>query len=156
MVSARWDQWASMGVTQLKKVSLFLEDEYKAELPVVKKGLKWEVKEGLDLTLRVVKNPQTWNDPFNKNMTHWEDGLVFPENGSEPSSDCATCLREAEELKEKERLEKERKKKERKKDPDYYSDSEEYFPEPEGDVRPGRCSVCRSESSEGSEEEEWF
>jgi hypothetical protein len=140
-----------MGVTQLKKVSLFLEDEYKAELPAVKKGLKWEVKEGLDLTLRVVKNPQTWNDPSNKNMMHWHDGLVFPEDGSEPSSGCVTCLREAEELKEKERLEKERKK-----DPDYYSDSEEYFSEPEGDFRRGRCSVCKSESSEGSEEEEWF
>ncbi|KAJ2920015.1 hypothetical protein MD484_g440, partial [Candolleomyces efflorescens] len=153
MVSARWDEWESTGVSQLKKASLFLEDRYKAELPIVERRLKWAVERGLDLTLRVVKTAQTWNDPFNKNMTHWHDGLILPENESGPSSDCATCVRLAWEAEEKARLKKERVENEKKNDLDYYSDSEEYYSDSDH-YFPKGCLACQPGSSEGSED--WF
>ncbi|RXW18066.1 hypothetical protein EST38_g7784 [Candolleomyces aberdarensis] len=151
MVEARWDRWEIMRVSQLKKVSLFLEDQYKVELARVKRGLKWEVKEGLDLTLRVIEKPQTWTDPFNKNMTHWHDGLVFPENDSKPSSDCSTCLRLAQEAEE----EQEGKTQEKETEEDESdSEDEEYYPELGDEYGKGRCWRC--ESRESSEKEDWF
>ncbi|KAJ2922570.1 hypothetical protein H1R20_g14514, partial [Candolleomyces eurysporus] len=151
MVEARWDRWEIMRVSQLKKVSLFLEDQHKAELTRVKRGLKWEVEEGLELTLRVIEKPQTWSDPFNKNMTHWHDGLVFQENDSEPSSDCPTCLRLAQEDEE----EKGGKRQENEREEDESdSEDEEHYPEPGDGYGHGRCWRC--EPRESPEKEDWF
>ncbi|KAJ2919927.1 hypothetical protein MD484_g435, partial [Candolleomyces efflorescens] len=141
MVKARWGRWADLGVSQLKKASLYLEGRYSNEMVVFKAVLKPEVKRGLDLTTRVVKTSrdQSWNDPFNKVLTHWHDGLVLPDD-VEPRSDCATCVRvarQAEEEKERKRLELLRLARERKvaeqalaeedEDEEYYSGSEDEY-----------------------------
>lgn len=138
MVRARSVRWARLGVSQLKKASLFLEKRYQTELVLAEIGLESAVERGLELNTRVVNNHQSWNDPFNKVLTHWHDGLVFPDD-LEPRSDCATCVRlawQADEEKERKRIEKERQEEERKaaakaeeeeEDEEYYSGSGDEF-----------------------------
>jgi hypothetical protein len=80
------DRWRPIeGISQLKKARLFLTEGYQTLLSVVVGNLKEEVKEGLVLAARTTKKPQ-WEDPFNRTITHWHDGLVVREG-----SDCAQC-----------------------------------------------------------------
>ncbi|KAJ2932257.1 hypothetical protein H1R20_g4815, partial [Candolleomyces eurysporus] len=82
------DRWRPLDtISQLKKVSLFLPTGHENLLATVESNLKEEVKEGLDLTVRTSKAPVRWVEPMGRQITHWHEGLVLPEE-----SDCAACL----------------------------------------------------------------
>jgi hypothetical protein len=82
------DRWKPLEtISQLKKVSLFLPTVYETLLTTVESNLKEEVKEGLDLMVRASNAPVQWVEPRGRQITHWHEGLVLPEE-----SDCATCL----------------------------------------------------------------
>jgi hypothetical protein len=85
MVKDRWKPLET--ISQLKKVSLFLPTVYETLLTTVESNLKEEVKEGLDLMVRTSNAPVQWVEPRGRQITHWHEGLVLPEE-----SDCATCL----------------------------------------------------------------
>jgi hypothetical protein len=87
MVIARRNQWAAIGVSQLKKVAIFLEKEFERVLEMVKEGLMQEVKKGLDLTVQLIRGPENWYDPTR--VTHWHEGLLMSQNRD---SYCSSCL----------------------------------------------------------------
>jgi hypothetical protein len=92
MVESRWKGGLveSGRVSQLKKASIFLWDRHSSSLDELKENLDDVVAEGFTLTTCLTKSPRTWEDPLERNITHWHEGLVLAEK-----SDCAVCLRES-------------------------------------------------------------
>ncbi|RXW18067.1 hypothetical protein EST38_g7785 [Candolleomyces aberdarensis] len=94
MVKVRWkgEVAGSIQTSQLKKASVFLSGLYESCLEGVQDSLEEEVKEGFELTLGFVDCVQTWEDPMDRKITHWHEGLVLPES----SDCCGRCLMEKE------------------------------------------------------------
>lgn len=72
MVKERWQPLEDCGISQLKRVSLFLPRTYEPVMERIRASLTREVKEGLQLIAQTAQTPQ-WKDPLLGHRVVWSD-----------------------------------------------------------------------------------